>query len=312
MNNQSELAGWLLASEIPTIRYLTRTRLQDLPAGDTQVVAEREAIMATGPVPAILAHQGENGAWAGEQSYYTPKYRSTHWSLTLLTECHIDGADERFQRGVDYMLETVGPKIVRDLEQGKTGFSCFWGNLLRYAFRAGRGDHETIQTMLHYAARDVHTGCRCTYNYNLACGWGVSRTMWGLAAVPAETRNAEIKAAIAAGLDFLLAQHNLSAADYPYDEEKGKVHPLWFRLNFPLFYQADILFTLRVLADLDALDRPGAQPALDWLQQKQLSTGRWRGSSPYRRRTWKEIGDATETGRWVSLFSALVLKEAGA
>jgi hypothetical protein len=310
MNTNNDVINWLLDSEIPTIRTLTGRYLQSLPADNPQVVADRAAIMTAGPVPAILAHQAENGAWAGENSYYTPKYTSTHWSLTLLAELHIDGADPRFQRGVDHMLATKGPAIVHDLAEEKTGFSCFWGNLLRYAHHAGRGDHEIIQAMLHYAARDIHTGCQCLYNYELACGWGVSRTLWGLAAVPPAQRSAEVQDAIAAGIDFLLAQHSLAAADYPTHEEESQVHPLWFRLNFPLFYQADILFTLRVLAELNALDRPGAQPALDWLRGKRQKSGRWRGSSPYRRRTWPEMGDPPETGRWVTLFSLLILKQA--
>jgi hypothetical protein len=125
--------------------------------------------------------------------------------------------------------------------------------------------------------------------------------------LPAEQRSTDITSSIELGLDFLLEQHSLIDADYPFC---GKIHPLWFRLNFPLFYQADILFVLRVLAELGALGRPGAQAALDWLVSRRKANGRWRGSSPFRRRTWGVLADREDTDRWVSLHAAIVLREA--
>ncbi|MCL4246898.1 MAG: hypothetical protein KJ065_01975 [Anaerolineae bacterium] len=69
--------------------------------------------------------------------------------------------------------------------------------------------------------------------------------------------------------------------------------------------------TLRTLAEFDALDHPGAQAALDRLAGQRGKNGRWRGSSPYRSRTWAALGDAEETQRWVTLQAAHILKQAG-
>ncbi|MEZ4518818.1 MAG: hypothetical protein R3C44_19040 [Chloroflexota bacterium] len=79
------------------------------------------------------------------------------------------------------------------------------------------------------------------------------------------------------GVAFLLDEFSLVDANYPVGD--GKIHKNWFRLNFPMFYQSDILFALRALADLDALDHPGAQPALDWLAAKRGKNGRWRAAA---------------------------------
>jgi hypothetical protein len=130
-----------------------------------------------------------------------------------------------------------------------------------------------------------------------------------LAAYPTADRNPELNGAIEQGITFLLDMFDLVRANYP-TPDNGKIHPLWFKLNFPLFYQADILFTLRTLADLNALDHPGAQAALDWLENRRGATGRWQGSSPFRRRTWPELGGREETDRWVSLQAALILQKA--
>ena len=93
--------------------------------------------------------------------------------------------------------------------------------------------------------------------------------------------------------------------------ESCRTNPLWFKLNFPLFYQADLLFTLRVLGELNCLDHPGAQAALDWLEAHRSTNGRWPGVSPYGGRTWREMGGAGETRRWVTLQARRVLQQAG-
>jgi hypothetical protein len=197
------------------------------------------------------------------------------------------------------------------LETNHLGFSCLWGNILRYAIHAGQLADGRVQQIIQYAVRDLENGhCRCDYNWGYACAWGVVRTLWGVAAIPPDQRSSAVSQAIEQSLAFLLDAHQLTAANYPTSEEEGKVHPLWFKLNFPLFYQVDILFMLRVLAELGALAQPGAQAALDWLVEKRGRNGRWRGSSPYRSRTWTELGDRTETDRWVSLQAAHILQEA--
>lgn len=264
--------------------------------------------MREGPVTAILQAQTANGAWSGEHTYYTPKYVSTHWSLMLLVELAVDGADARFRRGAEFMLDNTEMSSVGRLVEGRVGLSCFWGNLLRYALHAGWAGDPRLQQVVDYLVKDLQNQCRCEYNYGYACAWGAARALWGLAALP--ERSPEVERAIEHGLSFLIDSHSPAIVDYPQPEQ-GQVHSLWRRLNFPLFYQADVLFILRVLAELGALQRPTAQPALDWLVERRQRNGRWRGSSPFRQRTWREIGDVQETNRWVSLQSAHVLQRAG-
>jgi len=135
----------------------------------------------------------------------------------------------------------------------------------------------------------------------------VARGLWGLAALPARHRPARVKAAIDSGLDLLLEGGDLATGAYP----AARIHTLWKRLNFPLFYQADVLFVLRVLAELDALDHPRARPALGWLANRRKKHGRWRGASPFRRRTWPDLAGREETDRWVTLHAEIVLRQAG-
>lgn len=298
---------WLLEAQTPTIRYMTLVNLLGQPDDDPQVIMQRRAIMEEGPVPAILAGQTAAGSWAGEHSFYTPKYRSTHWSLMLLAELLIDGSDPRFRLGVDFMLGDTAEALRSRLDENHLGWSCLYGNILRYTCHAGLSDDERTIMLIEYTLRDMdNERCRCDWNDGYACAWGVARTLWGLAALPQAQRTGQVQQAIEQGLEFLLQPGRLPAANYPTPDD-GRIHTIWSRLNFPLFYQADVLFLLRVLAELGALDRPGAQEALAWLEEKRQKNGRWRGSSPYRSRTWSEMGDAQETSRWVTVQAASLI-----
>jgi hypothetical protein len=181
------------------------------------------------------------------------------------------------------------------------GWSCLFGNILRYASHAGLANDERTAILIDHCVREMGNGCcRCEWNSGYACAWGVARTLWGLAAVPEALRSPAVERAIRQGLAFLLAPGRLPAADYPVPDG-GRVHAFWSRLNFPLFYQADVLFVLRVAAELGALGWPGAQEALAWLAGRRQKNSRWRGSSPFRRRTWPQLGGQEETSRWVTL-----------
>jgi hypothetical protein len=302
---------WLMEAETPTIPYRTLVDLVGLPAEQARVSQARKAIMKSGPVPAILDRQSEAGSWSGERSYYTPKYTSTHWSLVLLTELDVEGSNPRFQRGVHYMLNTTAADLDHQLKTHTLGMSCFWGNMLRYACHADLHEDALVKDLVSYLTLDLDEGpCLCVHNGGQACAWGMVRTLWGLAALPKELRSRKVHNAVELGVKFLLDTHPLVEADYP-SGKRGETSSLWFKLNFPLFYQADILLTLRVLDELDGLEEPGARPALDWLEQRRGRNGTWSSSSPYRQRTWPELGGRAETDRWVSLHASRILLHSG-
>ncbi len=305
---QAALLDWLLAARTPSIRYWTLRDLLERPETDEGLQAARQAMDVEGPIPAILADQGESGKWDGERSYYTPKYTSSHWSMLLLAELDADGADPRLQRGAQLMLVTTRAELKYARRAGKYGLECFWGNLLRYCLHCNLADDPQMEELVDFvASQGPLGGWRCPYNGGLPCAWGAARDLWGLAALPAGLRSARVTQAIQQGLEFLLRDYTLTIADYP---TCGSIHPLWFRLNFPLFYQADILFTLRVLDELGALASPGARPALAWLKGRRNYNGRWRGSNPFRKRTYADLADPEETSRLVSLQAARLLKHA--
>jgi hypothetical protein len=308
---ENEFTSWLTGAETPSIRYAALKDLLGLPETNRLVVQSRREILKRGPAPAILSRQAAAGNWKIDRSYYTPKFFSTHWSMMLLEELRVDGRDPRYRCAARFMLGATAEALKHGLREHYTGWSCFYGNMLRYVLRTERAEEPRVKVLIRWLAGSLRDGnCVCEHNYGKPCAWGAVRSLYGLEAIPKLRRSREVRSAIAQGIAFLLKDNTLVRAAYPTPFGRPPT-PLWFKLNFPLFYQADLLFTLRVLGELDALRRPGVQLALDWLERCRGGNGRWRGSSPFRNRTWKHLAGREETDRWVSLQAATILRRAG-
>jgi hypothetical protein len=305
--DEDKISSWLLESEIPSIGYLTLRDFMGFPETDPRVKAIFQEMKVNGLIPTILSGQASAGNWAHERSYYTPKYTSTHWSMLLMAELAADKRDTSLHKGVEFMLTTTRKGLEKHLSNRGSGATCFYGNLLRYALHFGfEEDARIVQIKEFLVGEALEADWRCPYNLDLPCAWGAARALWGLALLSSEQRGDKVEKTIQQGVTLLLDRFPLVEASYPTE---GSVHPLWFRLNFPLFYQTDILFVLRVLAELGQLEHPQGQPALEWLVEQRKENGHWRGANPFRRRTWSILSDAEETNRWVTLHAAIIIKK---
>jgi hypothetical protein len=311
MQRIDDRMAWLLEAETPSIVYQARRDLCPPRTSIRELQFSKKRIMHDGAVPAILARQAKSGGWKMDHGYYGPKFYSTHWSMLMLAELGAEGSDERFRRGAGYMLDATEHQVEEALKNASYEWSCLYGNILRYVLQARMKSDSRAQNLIRFCSQAMtENPCACRINGDKPCAWGVVRILWGLAAIPESTRNGDAKKAIRRGIRFLLEEHELSAADYPC-RPKTRVNPMWFKLSFPLFYHADILFTLRVLDELNALDHRGARKALDWLEAERRPDGRWKGTSPFRTRTWREMGTPAETDRWVTLQVLRILRHAG-
>jgi len=305
-NNTSipeETLSWLLSSQTPSIRYLTLTRLQKKPSSDPDVIAAKSLISTTNPVKAIFSRQDPEGFWANKRHHYSPKYRSSHWTMFLLTELAVPPEHPSMQKGADFMLEKMENETAQHYNQEENGFGCFWGNWLRYQLYCGRFKDPSVQKVIELICKDIYKSGLCRYNGDLPCSWAVIRELYGLALIPKSQRGSEVEDAIRQGIQFLLEDYNLLSANYPHQE---KIHPLWFKLSFPLFYHADVLLVLRVLKELDALEHPNAAPAMRWLKDKQTLKGTWKGGSPFKRRTRPFLVNPDTPNHWITLQAASI------
>jgi len=295
---------WLLEPESPSVHYWTLTKLLDRTEGDVEVIETHRAIMERGPAAEILSHYAGHGRWEGERSYYTYKYTSTHWQLLLLAELAADGQDERIAAACRRMIDQVYG------EDRSTVFPCFHGNLIGYLHALGHGQDERVGQFETELARAGTAGeWRCNINGDLPCAWGVARALWGFGRIPNGGSSGVVQEAIESGVRFL-GRFELCKGNYP---SSGPRHKLWDRLNFPLFYQADVLFALRALADLGRVnEKPAFRNALEWLQARRRDDGRWNGASPYGSRMWTQLEPRRRPSKWVTWQALYAIKAADA
>jgi hypothetical protein len=295
---------WLLEPENPSVRYWTLTKLLDRAKGDAEVIEMHRAIMERGPAAEILSHYAGDGRWEGERGYYTYKYTSTHWQLLLLAELAADGQDERIATACQRMIDQVYG------EGRSTVWPCFHGNLIGYLHAFGHGQDERVGEFEAELARAGTVGeWRCNINGDLPCAWGVARALWGFGHVLDAERSSAVQEAIESGVRFL-GRFELCEGNYP---SSGPRHKLWDRLNFPLFYQAGVLFALRALADLGRVnEEPAFRKALEWLEARRRDDGRWNGASPYGSRMWTQLEPRRRPSKWVTWQALYAIKAADA
>ncbi len=301
--DRQKLIAWLLESPTPSIRYLTLTTILGRQETDAEVRTARRLIATTNPVLNILEHQQPEGYWQYAKHYYSPKYRASHWSMLLLSELGIEPRHPAMQKGAAFMRECF-EKDIRLNQGNETFWGCLWGNALRYQLYCQGQSEKLTQVALDYVVRDLQNLSRCRYNNDLPCAWGVARGLFGLALIPPDQRGTQTRQAIQKGLKFLLQDYDLIKADYPY---AGKIHEMWSKISFPVFYHADILFVLRVAKELNALHYPQAIRGLEWLQAQRRKNGTWGGGSPFRQRTWPFMAKGDSLERWTSLHALNVL-----
>jgi hypothetical protein len=305
----------------PAIAYFALRDLLDRPADDPEVQAAQAAIMADGPVPVILDAQHPEGYWQQPGGGYG-KYRGTVWQIMLLSELGADPSDERVQRGCDYVLghsraSTGAFSYTRTSSPGGV-VHCLNGNLLHALIRLDYLDDPRVQQALEWQARAI-TGDEprqyhpsgtsgpdfaCAINAQQPCGWGATKALKALSAVPPERRSPTVRRALERGAHFLL-RYDLATADYPYT---GRVSPTWFKLGFPLSYWSDVLETLAGLVALGYGRDPRLAGVYRWLLNKQDAHGRWTLEKSLNGKMWIDIEKNGAPSKWITLRVLRVLK----
>lgn len=317
---------WLLEPDQkqPGVRYFALRDLLERRADDAEVIEAQTAIMSSGPVPVILGAQQPEGYWQKPGGGYE-KYRGNVWQIMFLSELGADPADERVQRGCEYVLShsiaSTGGFAAGTTPQPSSVIHCLNGNMLHALIRLGWLDDPRMQKALdwqvcaitgedpiqYYKSGTSGPDFACAMNYQLSCGWGATKAMKALVAVPASQRTPAVQRALEHGVQFLLSS-DLAQANYPY---KNTVSAAWFKLGFPLSYWSDVLETLGVLAELGYGQDPRIAGALRWLMDKRDERGGWKLENALTGKMWSNIESKGKPSKWVTLRALRVLKAIG-
>jgi hypothetical protein len=313
---------WLLELDEanPGVRYFALRDLFDRPADDPEVACARDAVMRTGPVPAILDAQYPDGYWVKPSSIYSPKYRATIWQVAFLAQLGARGQDDRVRRAVEVIFECGQAESGAFAMRGtpSTTIHCLWGNLVRALLDLGCWDDERLAYAAEQLARSITgdgydwyrkggvqaPGFHCSANYDLPCGWGAVRALWALNRVPAEGRTPVVEAAIRASVDFLLS-YDVARADYPYKE---RINSSWFKFGYPLGYVTDVLLNLEALAGAGCGGDLRLDEAVELVLSKQDDQGRWPMEYSYNGKMWADVEQKGQPSKWVTLRAVRMLK----
>ncbi|MFA5308756.1 MAG: nitrogen fixation protein NifH [Dehalococcoidales bacterium] len=348
---KADPTDWLLENDKtqPAIRYYTLRDILGRDENDKEVKAAKAAIMASGPVPVILAAQHTKGYW-GKPG---PRYTGTMPALVYMAQFGADGADPRVRAGCEILLSRY-----IDSDGGPYDHTyCTAASMGAALIDFGWLNDQRLQTAMEWLAQTItgegvaKTSERDTNkrygksgssapsfacpqrNAGLPCAWGAIKAMIALNKVPTAQRTKNMQEAIKRGVDFLLSR-DPAVADYPFGRG-NRPSSNWFKFYYPLGSEADVLQNLEVLAALGQAKNPKLANALDLVISKQNQQGRW-----LLERTYKELADTQEnrvfywyqnslrlyiTGKelaeiqekkgqpskWVTLRALRVLKQAG-
>jgi len=320
---------WLLEPDNPSVRYFALRDLLDRPQDDIEIITAKAAINTSFPVKNILDAMYPDGYWVKPGAGYSPKYRSTVWSVIFLDQLGADGRDPRIRDACEYVLShTQAPNggfgssgsVTADHAPSSAVIHCLNGNLLRAMLDFGLGDDERVQRAVEWQARSITgdkftgyyksgtpgPGFRCVANYGEPCAWGAIKALRALARIPENNRTPQVKKAIRVGVEFLLSR-DPAIADYPAGD--GRISSSWWKLGFPSGYVADVLQNLEVLVELGHGRDKTLKPAIEWLLSKQDATGRWKNQYSYSGKLWGDFEPQGSVSKWVTLRACRVLKK---
>jgi hypothetical protein len=321
---------WLLEPDNPSVRYFALTDLLDRPQSDPEVVAAQAAINTRFPVKNVLDAMYAEGYWVKPGAGYSPKYRSTVWSVIFLDQLGADGNDPRIRAACEYVLShTQAPnggfgsssRVDAPHPPNSAVIHCLHGNLLRALLDFGLGQDERVQRAIEWQSRSITgdkfndyyksgtpgPGFRCVANDGQPCAWGAIKALRALARIIKAQRTPQVKKAIRIGVEFLLGR-DPAQADYPMGD--GRISLNWWKLGFPSGYVADVLQNVEVLIELGHARDKRLKPTLEWLIAQQDARGRWKNQYAYPGKLWANIESQGSVSKWVTLRACRVLKAA--
>jgi hypothetical protein len=282
---------WLLSSDEPAVRYLTRRELLD--DRDGAAAAADAAQLLKGPkARALLAGQQPDGGF-GVHPY--SNWTGAHWRLVSLVELAAPAGEPRLQAAASTVLDWLTSRSHRRRLQLIDGLTrrCASqeGNALAVACRLGMaGDPRAellARSLVAWQWPDGGWNCdprasgrRSSFHESLPPAWGLHE-YW----MATGTTWAQQGAARAAEL-FLSHRLFRSLSDGEVIDRR------WLALHYPPYWHYDVLQALLILSRLGKARDPRVADALELLMRRRRADGRWQPGGCW----WRPPGSRTKAG----------------
>jgi len=303
-----QVIEWLLAGDV-SVEFQTRRDLLDECRPDLQA-----RIATEGWGKQFLDARNPKGGWG--QSYYQPKWVSSHY--TLLDLCNLEMAPDVQEVRSDIAHYAKAEKSKTDggiLPIGNEGKSdvCVNGMFLNFAsyFGADQNDLTSIvDFILDQHMADGGFNCRSNRakvkHSSLHSTCSVLEGFHRYLKSGYTYRANEVQSSMKAADEFMFL-HQLFISD-----RNGEViNDKFLRFSYPYRWYYSILRALDYLqkAENDWDDR--LQPAIDVLRSKRRDVGRWNVQAKIPGQSHFVMERAGQPSRWVTLFCMRVFKHFG-
>ncbi len=304
---------WLLGSDEPAVRYRTLTELEGRAQDDPEVVAARDAI-PTGPkVQALLADLDPDGRFG--VAPYT-KWSGGHWRLVSLADLRYPPGDGRLGPVIDAELDWASSHRVRWVDGLPRRCASQEGNAIGASCRLGFAEDERL-------GRLVGRLIECQWPDG---GWNCDKRptashssfhesispLWGLIEYRQATGARRVDGVIERAAEMFLR-----VGLFRSERRREVAWPHFVKLRYPPYWHYDVLFGLRVLADIGLAGDERAAEAVDLIEAARLPDGRWAANGKW----WRSVGgksypEAVDWGpakpnEMVTFHALRVLKAAG-
>jgi hypothetical protein len=309
-----DVTEWLLDSD-PSIRWQVKRDLLDDPllVEPVETAAERCRVATEGWGAGLLALQGDDGYWGGDEYGMHGERTSVTWTLHLLRRLGIDpdaapvrAAIARVRDGVTWREWDDLPYFHGEVEP------CINGGVLAlgaYFGELGEGSDRIIGRLLQEQLDDGGWNCEAPESQVSSFDTTLC-VLEGLLEYERAVGDAapDVRAARRRGEEYLL-ERNLFRR-----RSTGEiVLPRYANFAFPPYWTYDVLRALDYFRATGDRPDPRIGPAVDLLLGKRGDDGRWPAGAPW----WGEVFFAVdapegEPSRWNTLRALRVLRWADA
>jgi hypothetical protein len=309
-----DVTEWLLDSD-PSIRWQVKRDLLDDPllVEPVETAAERCRVATEGWGAGLLALQGDDGYWGGDEYGMHGERTSVTWTLHLLRRLGIDpdaapvrAAIARVRDGVTWREWDDLPYFHGEVEP------CINGGVLAlgaYFGELGEGSDRIVGRLLQEQLDDGGWNCEAPESQVSSFDTTLC-VLEGLLEYERAVGDAapDVRAARRRGEEYLL-ERNLFRR-----RSTGEiVLPRYANFAFPPYWTYDVLRALDYFRATGDRPDPRIGPAVDLLLGKRGDDGRWPAGAPW----WGEVFFAVdapegEPSRWNTLRALRVLRWADA
>ncbi len=309
---------WLLDSD-PALRWQVLQDVAGAPA--REVAAERARVATQGLGARLLALQAADGRWGG--AAWNRGFSSTMHVLTLLRELGLDPDSAPACAALARVRDNVTWRGCAPPECDANAFfsgevePCINGQVGAAGAYFGQDVQPLVQRLLAEQLPDGGWNCdvergstRSSFNTTICVLEALLEHEKRFGSQPELTR------ARLAGQEYLLERRlfrrRSTGEPIAYDRKLGpgsaSEQPAFLRLAFPTWWHYDVLRGLDYLRRAGAPPDPRAAEAIQLLQSRQDSDGRWHIDTVYPGTMPVTLEDTAPQSRWLTLRALRVLR----